>query len=148
MLPSLLLESESRRPTSSSETSAASRSSRAPSERRRCGRVALGQADRERVEQHVNGPGRGGTGWRRSRGLRDRRRAADDLDVAGHGARERLEVRLAGQLGVEWLEASRRAQKQATGFAAAPLLQRDLASQQVDTRPPELVEQSGLDACQ
>ena len=71
-----------------------------------------------------------------------------DFDVAGHGARERLEVRLAGQLGVEWLEASRRAQKQATGFGAAPLLQRDLASQELDARSPELVEQSSLDARQ
>ena len=97
-----------------------------PSECRRRGRVSLGQADRERVEQHVDRPRRGGPGWRRPRGLRDRRRAADDFNVAGHCARERLEVGLAGQLGVEWLEASRRAQKQAAGVAAAPLLQRDL----------------------
>ena len=67
-----------------------------PSECRRRGRVSIGQADRERVEQHVNRPRRGGAGWRRPRGLRDRRRAADDFNVAGHGARERLEVRLAG----------------------------------------------------
>ena len=117
-----------------------------PSECRRRGRVSVGQADRERVEQHVNRPRRGGAGWRRARGGRDRPRAAGDFNVAGHGARERLEVRLAGQLGVEWLEASRRAQKQAAGFAAAPLLQRDLGAQKVDARAPELVEHPGLDA--
>ena len=75
-------------------------------------------------------------------------RAADDFDVAGHGAPERLEVRLAGELGVEWLEAARRAQKQAAGVAAAPLLQRDLGSQKVDPGAPELVEHAVLDACQ
>ena len=148
MLPSLLLESESHRPTSSLETSDREQKLESPSECRRRGRVSVGQADRERVEQHVNRPRRNGAGWRRPRGGRDRRRAADDFDVAGHGASERLEVRLAGELGVERLEASRRAQKQAAGFAAAPLLQRDLGSQEVDPRAPELVEHSGLDACQ
>src|SRR5438270_857837 len=114
----------------------------------RRGRVSVGQADRERVEQHVNSSRRGGTGWRRPCGLRNRRGAADDFNVAGHGARERLEVRLAGQLGVQWLEESRRPQEQATSFASAPLLGGDLPSQQLDTCPPELVEQSSLDACQ
>ena len=148
MLLSLLLESESHRPTSSLETSSREQKLESPGECRRRGRVSVGQADRERVEQHVDRPRRSGAGRRRPRGRRDRRRAADDFDVAGHGAPERLEVRLAGQLGVEWLEAARRAQKQAAGVAAAPLLQRDLASQEVDPRPPELVEQPGLDACQ
>ncbi len=77
-----------------------------PSECRRRGRVSVGQADRERVEQHVDRPRRNGAGWRRPRGGRDRRRAAGHLDVAGHGAPERLEVRLASQLGVERLEAA------------------------------------------
>jgi hypothetical protein len=104
------------------------------------------QADRERVEQHVNRPRRNRAGWRRPRGGRDRRRAADDFNVAGHGASERLEVRLAGELGVEWLEAARRAQEQAAGVAAAPLLQGNLGAQKVDPGAPGLVEHTGLDA--
>src|SRR4051812_39850684 len=119
-----------------------------PRECRRRDGESVSQADRERVEQHINRPWRNGAGRRRPRGGRDRRRAADDIDVAGHGARERLEVRLAGQLGVEWLEAARRAHKQAAGVAAAPLLQRDLAPQKVDARAPELVEHTGLEAYQ
>src|SRR5580704_1221837 len=38
-----------------------------PSERRRGGRVSIGQADRERVEQHVRRPWRHGGGWPRPR---------------------------------------------------------------------------------
>ncbi len=119
-----------------------------PGECRRGGGVPVDQADRERIEQHVDRPRRHRAGRRRPRGGRDRRSAADDLDVAGHGAAERLEVRLAGELGVEWLETARRAQKQAAGVAAPPLLQRDLGSQQVDPGLLELVERLGLDACQ
>ena len=66
-----------------------------PSECRRRGRVSVSQADRERVEQHVNHPWWNGAAWRRPRGGRDRRRAADDFNVIGHGAPQRLEVRLA-----------------------------------------------------
>ena len=103
---------------------------------RRCGRPTVDHADRERVEQHVDGPRRGGAGRRSPRGLRNRMRATGDLDVAGHGAGKRLEVRLASLLGVEWLEPSRRAQKQAAGLAAAALLQGNLASQEVGAHPP------------
>ena len=146
MLPFLVLETESRPTDILVGDVDREQKLESPSECRRRGRVSVGQADRERVEQHVNRPWRGGAGWRRPRGGRDCRRAADDFNVAGHGARERLEVRLAGQLGVEWLKAARRAQKQAAGVAAAPLLQRDLGSQEVDPGAPELVEHSGLDA--
>ena len=96
MLLFLPLESESHRPTSSLETSIASRSSRA--------RASVGAAAAyPSVKRIANASSststvRGGTvaGWRRPRGGRDRRRAADDFNVAGHGAPERLEVGLAG----------------------------------------------------
>jgi len=58
------------------------------------------------------------------------------LDVAGHRASERLEVRLACQLGIEPLEATRRRQKEAAGVVAAPLLRRDLGSEEVDPGLP------------
>ena len=119
-----------------------------PGERRRRRRVSVEQADRERVEHHVDRSWRHRAGPRRPRGGRDRRRAARDRDVAGHGAAERLEVCLAGERRVERLEAARRAQEQAAGVAAALLLQRDLGAQEVGPGPPELAERARLDPCQ
>ena len=53
--------------------------------------------------------------------------ASRDFEVSDHRASERLEVRLARELEVKRLEASRRAGQPAPGFVATPLLQRDLA---------------------
>ena len=103
-----------------------------PSECRRGSGIPVGQSDCERVEHHVK-RARRSCAWlarlaRRPRPLR----AAGDLDVVGHRAPEGLEIRLAGELGLEGLEATRRAHKQPAGVVAAPLLQRDLGSHQVD----------------
>ncbi len=94
---------------------------KSPSERRRGGRVSIGQADCERVEKHVDRPWRRGGGWPRPRGGRDRGRTTEDLNVAHHGAPERREVGLTGERGIESLEATRRAQEQGARVAA-PLL--------------------------
>ena len=117
-------------------------------ERRRRSRVPVGQAGRERVEQNISRPRRGGAGSRRPRGLGDRPRAARDFEVSDHRASERLEIRLARQLGVKRLEASRRAGQQAPGVVAALLLQRDSAPQKLGARAPQLVERPGFDLYQ
>ena len=68
---------------------------------------------------------------RAARPARPRRpRAAEPFRSARpHRGHERLEVRLARQVGVERLEASGRAEQQPSGVAAALLLQRDLPAQ-------------------
>ena len=115
-------------------------------ERRRSGRVSLGQADREPVEQDVHRPRRVGAGRRGARGLGCLERATGAVQVAGPDrGHERLQVCLAGQAGVEWLEAPGRAEKQPSRVAAALLLQRDLPAQLLHLRGAERVERAGLD---
>ena len=95
--------------------------------KRRCGRcVSVRQPHRERVEQDVDRTRRLGTGGRCARGLGGLQHTAGDIQVIGHRGAERLEVRLACQVGVERLEASGCAHEQPAGIAAASLLQRDL----------------------
>jgi hypothetical protein len=131
MLPSLALESESHRPASWFEGSLASSSSKA--------RASVGAAAANPSVKRIANASSGG---------RDGRRAAGDFDVAGQRAPERLEVGLAGKLGVDRLKATGGGQKQAAGIAAASLLHRDLGLQEVDSGAPELVERVRLDVGQ
>ena len=57
-------------------------------------------------------------------------------------ARERLEIRLAGQRRVEWLEPSGRGEQQRRGVAAAPAGEHDLRAQPLETRALKLVERA------
>lgn len=80
-----------------------------------------------------------------ARGLGSLEHAARDVHVADHRGPERLQVRLARQLGVERLELSGRAHKQPTSVASAPLLQRDLPAQVLHLGGPQGVGRAGLD---
>ena len=122
--------SQSQRPASSSVASSARTSSSA--------RVSVGAAaaypsvnrSANAVEQDVDRTRRFGTGGRGARGLGRRHDAAGAAQVAGPDrGPERLQVRLAGQAGVERLEAPGRAEQQPSSVAAASLLQRDLPAQ-------------------
>jgi hypothetical protein len=119
-----------------------------PGERRCGGGESLNQTGRECIQHHVDRPCRNRARLRGPCGSRDRRSAADDFDVARHGAAEGLEVGLAGELRAKWLEAARGAQEEAAGVSGAPLLQRDLGSQKVDTGIAKFVERPGVDSCQ
>ena len=142
------MSSDSERPTSVVGDIRCQQELEPAGERRRRSRVPVRHAGRERVEQNISGARRGGAGSRRPRGLGDRSRAARDFEVSDHRASERLEVRLARQLGIKRLEASRRARQQAPGVVAALLFQRDSAPQKLGLRAPELVQRPGFDRYQ
>ena len=74
--------------------------------------------------------------------------AAGDLEVVGHRGAERLEVRLAGQVGVKWFEAPRGAHEQPARVGGAVLLQRNLSPQELDSGALKLLEGAGLDGHQ
>jgi hypothetical protein len=63
----------------------------------------------------------------------------------GHGPTERLEVRLSGELRVEWPETASGAQKEGASIAAALLRERDLCLQELGPRKSGLVKAVRLD---
>ncbi len=149
MLLFLVLESESRRPTSSVPTSLASRSSSA--------RASVGAAAAyPSVKRIANASSststvRGGAvpvGAARA-AFATAARAADHFDVAGHGARERLQVRLAGELGVEWLQACRPRSETGGRRRGARRCSNAIWPRKRSARArPSSSSASGLDACQ
>ena len=148
MLLSSPLESESHRPPSSLATSVASRSSSArasvgaaaayPSIRR----IANASSTTSTVR---GGTGPGGAARAAAATAGAPPATSTSLAMAPPSASRYVSR---ASVGVEWLEAARRAQKQAAGVAAAPLRQRDLGLQEVDPGVAELPEHLGLDACQ
>ena len=143
--PALPPASQSQRPGSSSADVKARSSSSARLSVGAAAAYPVGHSQRESVEQNVDRTRRVGAGRRGSRGLGGLHQAAGDVEVGRHRGPERLEVRLAGQVGVERLETSRRAHEQPTSVAGTSLLQRDLSAQEVDTGALERVERPCLD---
>ncbi len=79
----------------------------------------------------------------------DRPRAADDFDVAGHGAPERLEIRLAGLARGRVPRGGRAAlTNRRPALPPRRCANAILRSEKVDPSPPEIAEFSSLDSCQ
>ena len=90
--------------------------------------------------------GRFGTGGRGARGLGRRHHAAGAAQVAGPDrGPERLQVRVAGQAGVERLQAPGRAEQQPSSVAGASLHQRDQSAQVLHLGSRQRVERPSLD---
>ena len=101
-----------------------------PAHGRRGGRVPVREPQRERVEQDVDRARRVGAGRRGARGCRRLPHAAGPGQVTGENrGPERLQVRLAGQRGVERLEQQGRAEQEPGRVASATLVEGDLAAQ-------------------
>jgi hypothetical protein len=113
-----------------------------PGQRRRRCRVTLSEAERERVEQHVHGASRAGSGKHGARRV-------GGLPQAGRVARpyrrpEGLEVGGPGQGHLPVLIAARRADQEFSRITAATLVESDLSAQMLRFSRLRLVERVGV----
>ena len=119
-----------------------------PRERRDGRRVPLGEPRHEGVEEQV-GRALGLRAGRRARGLGDLALVRTGSEAPGvHRRRDRLEVGLAGHLGVERIEPPGRLQQQRRRVAPAPAPEHDLRAQPLQPRALELVDRPERGAVQ
>ena len=143
--PILPPASQSQRSDSPGLTSSGENHLERPGQRRGGRRVSLRHPQRDRVEQDVDRTRRHGTGRCGARGL-GRLPHAGTGQVAGPDrGHQGVQMRRAGQVGVDRLEAPGRAEQQPIRVAAAPLFKGDLPAQALHLRGLQRIQRAGLD---